>query len=53
MTVRGVEEFKISDSLNVIIKPDSSVITLLQNSDIKFNGKITPVISRSTVRISC
>lgn len=41
MTVRGVEEFKISDSLNVIIKPDSSVITLLQNRDIKFNGKIT------------
>lgn len=41
MTVRGVEEFKLSDSLNVIIKPDSSVITLLQNRDIKFNGKIT------------
>lgn len=41
MTVRGVEEFKISDSLNVVIKPDSSVITLLQNRDIKFNGKIT------------
>lgn len=41
MTVRGVEEFKISDSLNVMIKPDSSVITLLQNRDIKFNGKIT------------
>jgi hypothetical protein len=41
MTVRGVEEFKVSDSLNVIIKPDSSVITVLQNRDIKFNGKIT------------
>lgn len=41
MTVRGVEEFKISDSLNVVIKPDSSVVTLLQNRDIKFNGKIT------------
>jgi hypothetical protein len=41
MTVRGVEEFKVSDSLNVIIKPDSSVITILQNRDIKFNGKIT------------
>lgn len=41
MTVRGVEEFKISDSLNVMIKPDSSVITILQNRDIKFNGKIT------------
>jgi hypothetical protein len=41
MTVRGVEEFKVSDSLNVQIKPDSSVITILQNRDIKFNGKIT------------
>ena len=41
MDVRGVEEFKISDSLNVVIKPDSSLITLLQNRDIKFDGKIT------------
>lgn len=41
MNVRGVEEFKVSDSLNVVIKPDSSVITLLQNRDIKFDGKIT------------
>lgn len=41
MTVRGVEEFKVSDSLNVIIKPDSSTITLLKDRDIKFNGKIT------------
>src|SRR5690606_36727595 len=28
MTVRGVEEFNVSDSLNVRIKPDSSLITL-------------------------
>ncbi|HEY5691927.1 MAG TPA: hypothetical protein VIS49_10750 [Cyclobacteriaceae bacterium] len=41
MNIRGVEEFKVSDSLNVVIRPDSSVITLLQNRDIKFNGKIT------------
>ncbi len=41
MDVRGVEEFKVSDSLNVVIKPDSSLITLLQNRDIKFDGKIT------------
>ncbi|MEQ9413738.1 MAG: hypothetical protein RIF39_07900, partial [Cyclobacteriaceae bacterium] len=41
MNVRGVEEFNVSDSLNVVIKPDSSVITLLQNRDIKFDGKIT------------
>jgi hypothetical protein len=41
MTVRGVEEFNISDSLNVRIKPDSSVITLLQNRDMKFDGTVT------------
>jgi hypothetical protein len=40
MTVRGVEEFDLSDSLRVHIKPDSSIITLLQNRDIKFNGTI-------------
>jgi hypothetical protein len=40
MIVRGVEEFKVSDSLNVRIEPDSSVITLLQNRDIKFDGTI-------------
>lgn len=41
MTVRGVEEVNVSDSLNVILKPDSSEITILQNRDIKFDGKIT------------
>lgn len=41
MTVRGVQEFDISDSLNVHIVPDSSVITLLQNRDIRFDGTIT------------
>lgn len=40
MNVYGVEEFNVSDSLNVIIKPDSSRITFLQNRDIKFNGTI-------------
>ena len=40
MTVRGVDEFKVSDSLNVVIEPDSSVITILQNRDIKFDGAI-------------
>jgi hypothetical protein len=40
MTVRGVDEFKVSDSLNVRIKPDSSVITILQNRDLKFDGTI-------------
>ncbi len=41
LVVRGVEEFSLSDSLNVVIKPDSSVITVLQNRDIKFDGTIT------------
>jgi hypothetical protein len=40
MTVHGVEEFKISDSLNVVVKPDSSVITFLHNRDVKFKGTI-------------
>jgi hypothetical protein len=40
MTVRGVDEFKVSDSLNVRIKPDSNVITLLKDRDIKFDGTI-------------
>jgi len=40
LVVRGVEEFKISDSLNVVVKPDSSVITFLQNRDLKFKGTI-------------
>ena len=41
MTVRGVEEFNVSDSLNVRIRPDSSIITLLQNRDMKFDGTVT------------
>ena len=41
MVVRGVDEFKVSDSLNVRIKPDSSIITILQNRDMKFDGTIT------------
>ncbi len=41
MVVRGVDEVNVSDSLNVLLKPDSSTITILQNRDIKFNGKIT------------
>ncbi|MEO0553428.1 MAG: hypothetical protein AAF149_09535 [Bacteroidota bacterium] len=40
MTVRGVESFKISDSLNVTIEPDSSEITLMKNRDFKFDGKV-------------
>lgn len=40
MTVRGVEEFKVSDSLNVRITPKNSIVTLLKNRDIKFDGTI-------------
>lgn len=40
MTVRGVDEFKVSDSLNVRIQPDSSTIMLLRDRDIKFDGTI-------------
>lgn len=40
MTIRGVESFKVSDSLNVTIVPDSSEITLRRNRDFSFNGKI-------------
>lgn len=40
MTVRGVEEFDVSDSLNVHIIPDSSIITILQNRDIQFDGTV-------------
>jgi hypothetical protein len=41
MIVRGVQEFDVSDSLNVHIIPDSSVITILKNRDIQFDGTIT------------
>lgn len=41
MTVRGVEKFRLSDSLNVMIEPDSSTITLLQDRGFRFDGKIT------------
>ncbi len=40
MTIRGVEQVNVSDSLNVILKPDSSIVTILQNRDIKFDGTI-------------
>lgn len=40
LTVWGVEEFKVSDSLKVRVKPDSSIIQFLHNRDIKFKGTI-------------
>lgn len=41
MTVRGVEGFNLSDSLNCTIIPDSATIVLLQNRDLKFDGRIS------------
>ncbi len=41
MTIRGVTGFNVSDSLNCIIIPDSAVIVLMQNRDLKFNGRIS------------
>lgn len=40
MTVWGVEEFKVSDSLKVKVKPDSGAIQFLKDRDIKFRGTI-------------
>ncbi|MTI21888.1 hypothetical protein E1176_12720 [Fulvivirga sp. RKSG066] len=40
LKIRGVEQFKVSDSLNVMIEPDSSEITFLQDRDFSFNGKV-------------
>jgi hypothetical protein len=40
MTVRGVESFKVSDSLNVIVQPDSSEIVFLKDRDFSFNGRV-------------
>ncbi|MEO1050884.1 MAG: hypothetical protein AAFX87_09660 [Bacteroidota bacterium] len=40
LTVRGVKQFTLSDSLDVFIEPDSSVVVLRQGRDIGFDGKI-------------
>ena len=39
--LRGIEEFGISDSLNLNIRPDSSFIRIGQNRRIRFNGRVT------------
>lgn len=38
--VRGIDRFYISEILDVYIEPDSSTITLLENRDFKFDGKV-------------
>ena len=40
LTVRGIERFFISKSLNVYILPEESSITLLRNRDFKFDGTL-------------
>ena len=39
-TVRGVEKFYVSDSLDVIITPTNGEIKVLQNRDIEFDGSL-------------
>ena len=40
MTVNGVKEFYVSDSLDVIITPLNSVIKVLENRKIEFDGSL-------------
>lgn len=40
LTVRGVEPFQISDSLDVLITPTHGEIRFLKNRDIEFNGSL-------------
>lgn len=40
LTVRGVQRFLISDSLDVIITPTDGEIKVLQNRDIEFDGAL-------------
>ncbi|HEY9116537.1 MAG TPA: hypothetical protein VIN11_01860 [Roseivirga sp.] len=40
LTVRGVERFLLSDSLDVVITPDFGEIKVLKNRDIEFDGAL-------------
>lgn len=40
MTVRGVDQFLVSDSLDVVITPTSGVIKILKDRDIEFDGAL-------------
>lgn len=40
MTVRGIDQFVISDSLDVVIMPENGEIRILENRDIAFNGAL-------------
>ena len=40
LDIQGIEDFTISDLLNVSIKPDNNKVTLLGNRDFRFNGTL-------------
>lgn len=40
LTVRGVQRFLVSDSLDVVIAPNDGEIKILKNRDIEFNGAL-------------
>ncbi|OEK07445.1 hypothetical protein [Roseivirga misakiensis] len=40
LTVRGVQRFVVSDSLDVLIAPEDGVMRVLKNRDIEFNGSL-------------
>ncbi|MFY0591823.1 hypothetical protein [Roseivirga sp.] len=40
LTVRGVQRFVVSDSLDVLIAPDDGVMRVLKNRDIEFDGSL-------------
>ncbi len=40
LTVRGVQRFLVSDSLDVVIAPNDGQIKILKNRDIEFNGAL-------------
>ena len=41
MKIRGIEEFVLSDPLNVFIEPKDNEIILYPNRDFEFDGKMT------------
>ena len=40
ITVRGVHKFYVTSDYDVRVEPDSSIVTLLQGKDLRFNGMI-------------
>ncbi len=40
MTIRGIRDFTVNDSLNVYIKPEQGVVVMKANRSMDFNGRI-------------